>query len=509
MLSRHRVRRHGVVPAPAPPPFWDWRRRIGLDAVVAVGDRPISVLDVHLSPPRRDGPTRARGRDRRSPGRPPSSPARSSSATSTTFPGGPAHAAFLAAGWIDCLAGGPRRRRVAPGSTNWTAAPASGGPPTQRLDYVLAPPGSDVRGLRRRRRPAPRSTSSPRCRTTCRWSPPSCSPAASERHAADERHDAGADAVQGPQAAGQGRGDRQRQRGRGLLGQGGRADRRPPHRPGAPAPARPAPATDRSSSRTSRSAAAPTCGPGWRCWPPSPRPTTASSSGGRDRTGPSPCSPASALTSRPRSCSTSPSTCRRRRRWRPSGRSTPAATQRWRRAFLFGFAAHVADLLAADPPGRRAPTPQADRVACCPTCRRVAPGSRQYATESFGRVVGARAPSPAVAGGWDHGHRAAGRADLGRRRVEGRRAHRPRPTGDGRATAAATADHGREAVYAAEEAAFGGTDLDRRRRPRRPRADSRPASSAGDWWARAGRRRWRSSARRADAASSSARGRRR
>ncbi|MET0578747.1 MAG: endonuclease/exonuclease/phosphatase family protein, partial [Ilumatobacteraceae bacterium] len=31
-------------------PFWDWRRRIGLDARLTVGDRPVGVLDVHLSP---------------------------------------------------------------------------------------------------------------------------------------------------------------------------------------------------------------------------------------------------------------------------------------------------------------------------------------------------------------------------------------------------------------------------------------------------------------------------
>jgi len=99
-------------------------------------------------------------------------------------------------------------------------------------------------------------------------------------------------------------------------------------------------------------------------------------------------------------------------------RPTPAATQRWRRAFLFGFASRVADLLAetrrdaersAQATGSLMPDLPARRARVT-----------AYAAESFGRVVGARAPSPAVAGGWDHGHRAAGRADLGRRRVEGR-----------------------------------------------------------------------------------------
>lgn len=104
-------------------------------------------------------------------------------------------------------------------------------------------------------------------------------------------------------------------------------------------------------------------------------------------------------------------------------RSTAAATQRWRRSFLFGFASRVGDLLGTakrhadadaqvngpsgsllpDLPGR------ADQV-------------RQFAARSFGRVVKASAPAAANAGGWAEGHRAAGGVDIGRTRLGGRRA---------------------------------------------------------------------------------------
>ncbi|MET0324109.1 MAG: DUF2786 domain-containing protein [Ilumatobacteraceae bacterium] len=104
-------------------------------------------------------------------------------------------------------------------------------------------------------------------------------------------------------------------------------------------------------------------------------------------------------------------------------RSTPAATQRWRRAFLFGFASRVDELLTAT-------RQEAERTVQARGSRLPELVARRarvsaHAAESFGRVVGARAPSAAVAGGWDQGHRAAGRADLGRRRVAGRPAIGP------------------------------------------------------------------------------------
>jgi hypothetical protein len=101
-------------------------------------------------------------------------------------------------------------------------------------------------------------------------------------------------------------------------------------------------------------------------------------------------------------------------------RSTPAATQRWRRAFLFGYAARLAEVLVdarqrAEATAAAAATLLPDRPARVDRVRR-------YAASAFGRVVGARTPGPAVAGGWDRGHRAAGEVDIGRSRLAGRRA---------------------------------------------------------------------------------------
>ena len=99
-------------------------------------------------------------------------------------------------------------------------------------------------------------------------------------------------------------------------------------------------------------------------------------------------------------------------------RSTPAATQRWRRAFLFGFASRVEELLRA---ARRHVEHDAHATgSTLPDLPARAAQVKAYAARSFGRVVAARAPSPAVAGGWDRGHRAAGDVDLGRRRFDGR-----------------------------------------------------------------------------------------
>jgi hypothetical protein len=104
-------------------------------------------------------------------------------------------------------------------------------------------------------------------------------------------------------------------------------------------------------------------------------------------------------------------------------RSTPAATQRWRRSFLFGFAARVGELLIdarqrAEADARATGTWLPDVVS---RTARV----RDHAKASFGRVVTAGAPSPAVAAGWDRGRRAAAGADIGRGRLAGRRAIGP------------------------------------------------------------------------------------
>jgi hypothetical protein len=95
-------------------------------------------------------------------------------------------------------------------------------------------------------------------------------------------------------------------------------------------------------------------------------------------------------------------------------RSTPAATQRWRRAFLFGFASRIGELLETT--RRRVETAATDGSRL-PDRPGRADQVRTYAASAFGRVVSAAAPSPASAAGWDHGHRAAAGVDIGRTRV--------------------------------------------------------------------------------------------
>jgi len=114
-------------------------------------------------------------------------------------------------------------------------------------------------------------------------------------------------------------------------------------------------------------------------------------------------------------------------------RPTPAATQRFRRSFLFGFARRVDELLdesrrasAPPPAGATAPPPTRVGTSAAPTgdalpevlerTQRV----KEFVARSFGRVVAAAPPRPAQASGWDAGHRAAGGADLGRARLRAR-----------------------------------------------------------------------------------------
>jgi hypothetical protein len=105
-------------------------------------------------------------------------------------------------------------------------------------------------------------------------------------------------------------------------------------------------------------------------------------------------------------------------------RRTPAATQRWRRSFLFGFASRVAELLeeaktraTAARPASAEPTLFDEPLPDVPArAARV----RQHAARAFGPVVAARSAAPAQAAAWRDGHRAAGNADLGRSRLTGR-----------------------------------------------------------------------------------------
>jgi hypothetical protein len=103
-------------------------------------------------------------------------------------------------------------------------------------------------------------------------------------------------------------------------------------------------------------------------------------------------------------------------------RSTGAATQRWRRAFLFGYAARVGQLLAE---ARRnveehAPT-RSGATTALPDLPGRAAQVRAFAGTAFGRVVAGSVPAPAVAGGWRRGHQEASTADIGRARLAGQR----------------------------------------------------------------------------------------
>jgi Protein of unknown function (DUF2786) len=105
-------------------------------------------------------------------------------------------------------------------------------------------------------------------------------------------------------------------------------------------------------------------------------------------------------------------------------RPTPAATQRWRRAFLFGFATRVGELLTTarhDAAAAAAGTgrPNGDR-ANLPDVPGRADQVRDFVAGSFDRVVAASKSAPAAAAGWQQGHRAAGQADLGRSRLGSR-----------------------------------------------------------------------------------------
>lgn len=113
-------------------------------------------------------------------------------------------------------------------------------------------------------------------------------------------------------------------------------------------------------------------------------------------------------------------------------RRTAAATQRWRRAFLFGYAQRVGELL-------RAAHAEAESAAVAPfdadgvTAEHLAVELRErrarvneFTASSFGRVSAASRPAPAAATGWADGRTAAERADLGRARLDGRAAIGPR-----------------------------------------------------------------------------------
>ncbi|HEY5664328.1 MAG TPA: DUF2786 domain-containing protein [Ilumatobacter sp.] len=101
-------------------------------------------------------------------------------------------------------------------------------------------------------------------------------------------------------------------------------------------------------------------------------------------------------------------------------RATAASTQQWRRSFLFGYADQIRQMLrrSADRAQQHVHPSGSPLPALRARDRRV----DEFARQRFGRVAAARRPKAATATAWEAGRRAAGSADLGRRRIGGLRA---------------------------------------------------------------------------------------
>jgi endonuclease/exonuclease/phosphatase family metal-dependent hydrolase len=119
--------------------FWSWRRRVVAEATLSRDGERFAVVNVHLSP--HDATTR-RGREA-------SVVLERASTNSPTpilcgdlneGPDGPAYRTFVGAGWTDAWLAATGDDAEAAGATNWTAGRRVGRPPTQRIDYVFAPP---------------------------------------------------------------------------------------------------------------------------------------------------------------------------------------------------------------------------------------------------------------------------------------------------------------------------------------------------------------------------------
>ena len=96
-------------------------------------------------------------------------------------------------------------------------------------------------------------------------------------------------------------------------------------------------------------------------------------------------------------------------------RATAAATQRFRRAFMLGFADEVAAMLTLAHEQALAEHP--DPGSVLPALLAQAVRVRTFAGERLGRIVTARPAAPAVRDGVIAGRRAAADADIGRTRL--------------------------------------------------------------------------------------------
>lgn len=102
---------------------------------------------------------------------------------------------------------------------------------------------------------------------------------------------------------------------------------------------------------------------------------------------------------------------------------TPASTQRWRRAFLFGFGERVGELLRVarrDAETTAAPGYRGGAAGMAVALQARRERVATFTAQSFPRLTAASRPAPASARGWAHGRDAADRADLGHRRVGAR-----------------------------------------------------------------------------------------
>jgi hypothetical protein len=109
-------------------------------------------------------------------------------------------------------------------------------------------------------------------------------------------------------------------------------------------------------------------------------------------------------------------------------RATPAATQRHRRSFLFGYADRVATAFDEARRTARASSPGATAIddgGRSPARLDRLDQVEGFVAERFGRVRSARRSAGAEVSGWQAGSAAAERADLGRHRLDGRRSLGP------------------------------------------------------------------------------------
>jgi endonuclease/exonuclease/phosphatase family metal-dependent hydrolase len=121
-------------------PYWSWRRRVAIEATLELGAERRTVVGAHLSP--HGAADWRRGEAELVLARASAHAARPIICGDLNDPpDGPAYNTFVLAGWADAWRAVHGDASEPAGATNWTAGRRRGRPPTQRLDYVMAPPG--------------------------------------------------------------------------------------------------------------------------------------------------------------------------------------------------------------------------------------------------------------------------------------------------------------------------------------------------------------------------------